>query len=428
MIWTTTPWTLPANVAATVKPDAEYVWVELDGERHVVAKERCEAVFGAGANVVGSVRGVGARGASLHDRLRRPRCAGRDCAPRRGRRRHRARRGHGHRPHRARLRRRGLRDRPAGGAPRARAGRRGGHLRPGLRRARRARRARGARHRRRAPRAGRLAAPPGAPRAPLPALLALRHEADLPRRRRVVHPLRRDPPADDRRQRDGRVEAGALRQAHGGLAAQHGRLVHLAQALLGPAAAVLVLRGRPHERHRLAGGAARARDRRARGAAGAAPPVDRPGHDRLRRVRRRGHARARGGRLLARRGHRPVLDARLRRESYEPEGFAAGAGVGLTKADLPDHAYWEKWFPADWISEMREQIRLWFYSQLFMSVTLVGQAPYRSVLGYEKLHDEHGRAMHKSWGNAILARRGSREDGRRRDAAGCSPARTRART
>ena len=89
------------------------------------------------------------------------------------------------------------------------------------------------------------------------------------------------------------------------------------------------------------------------------------------------------------------------RDTYEPEGFAAGAGVGLTKADLPDHAYWEKWFPADWISEMREQIRLWFYSQLFMSVALVGRAPYQRVLGYEKLHDEHGRAMHKSWGNAI---------------------------
>jgi isoleucyl-tRNA synthetase len=89
------------------------------------------------------------------------------------------------------------------------------------------------------------------------------------------------------------------------------------------------------------------------------------------------------------------------RDTYEPEGYAAGAGVGLTKADLPDHAYWEKWFPADWISEMREQIRLWFYSQLFMSVALVGQAPYKRVLGYEKLHDEHGRAMHKSWGNAI---------------------------
>ena len=56
-----------------------------------------------------------------------------------------------------------------------------------------------------------------------------------------------------------------------------------------------------------------------------------------------------------------------------PEGYARGAGVGLTRADLPDHAYWEKWFPADWVSEMREQIRLWFYSQLFMSVVLDGQ-------------------------------------------------------
>jgi hypothetical protein len=67
-----------------------------------------------------------------------------------------------------------------------------------------------------------------------------------------------------------------------------------------------------------------------------------------------------------------------------PEGYATGAAKGLTHADLPDHAYWEQWFPADWVSEMREQIRLWFYSQLFMSVALVGKAPYRRVLGYEK--------------------------------------------
>ncbi len=89
------------------------------------------------------------------------------------------------------------------------------------------------------------------------------------------------------------------------------------------------------------------------------------------------------------------------RDTVEPEGYARGAGVGLTRADLPDHEYWEKWFPADWVSEMREQIRLWFYSQLFMSVVLVGKAPYKKVLGYEKVHDETGRPMHKSWGNAI---------------------------
>jgi len=85
------------------------------------------------------------------------------------------------------------------------------------------------------------------------------------------------------------------------------------------------------------------------------------------------------------------------------EGYATGAAKGLTRADLPDHAYWEKWFPADWVSEMREQIRLWFYSQFFMSVVLVGRSPYERVLGYEKMLDEKGREMHGSWGNMIKA-------------------------
>ena len=85
------------------------------------------------------------------------------------------------------------------------------------------------------------------------------------------------------------------------------------------------------------------------------------------------------------------------------EGYATGAAQGLTRADLPDHAYWEEWFPADWVSEMREQIRLWFYSQLFMSVALTGRAPFRKVLGYEKMLDESGREMHSSWGNTIDA-------------------------
>ena len=103
-------------------------------------------------------------------------------------------------------------------------------------------------------------------------------------------------------------------------------------------------------------------------------------------------------------GNRAALDARL---GARP--VCAGADTrparprGLTGADLPDHAYWEQWFPADWISEMREQIRLWFYSQFFMAVTLVGVSPYRRVLTYEKLLDETGREMHRSWGNSIDA-------------------------
>ncbi len=88
---------------------------------------------------------------------------------------------------------------------------------------------------------------------------------------------------------------------------------------------------------------------------------------------------------------------------YVPEGYATGAAKGLTTADLPDNATWEQWFPADWVSEMREQIRLWFYSQLLMSVALTGRAPFKKVLGYEKMLDEHGKEMHGSWGNMIDA-------------------------
>ncbi|MGN6378102.1 MAG: isoleucine--tRNA ligase [Gaiellales bacterium] len=88
-------------------------------------------------------------------------------------------------------------------------------------------------------------------------------------------------------------------------------------------------------------------------------------------------------------------------DTFVEGGYAEGAGIGVTRADLPDHAYWQQWYPADWISEMREQIRLWFYSQLFMGVVLDGTSPYRRVLSYEKVNDETGRPMHKSWGNAI---------------------------
>jgi isoleucyl-tRNA synthetase len=92
-----------------------------------------------------------------------------------------------------------------------------------------------------------------------------------------------------------------------------------------------------------------------------------------------------------------------RNPEWKPGGYATGAAAGLTGADLPDHAYWEKWFPADWVSESREQIRLWFYSMSFMAVTLEGRSPYERVLAYERVRDETGKEMHKSTGNAIEA-------------------------
>lgn len=42
VIWTTTPWTIPANVAISLHPDFTYVIAEVDGEKWVVAKELLE--------------------------------------------------------------------------------------------------------------------------------------------------------------------------------------------------------------------------------------------------------------------------------------------------------------------------------------------------------------------------------------------------
>ena len=44
VIWTTTPWTMPANVAVALHPDIEYAWVECEGEVLFLAKELLEQV------------------------------------------------------------------------------------------------------------------------------------------------------------------------------------------------------------------------------------------------------------------------------------------------------------------------------------------------------------------------------------------------
>jgi isoleucyl-tRNA synthetase len=67
-----------------------------------------------------------------------------------------------------------------------------------------------------------------------------------------------------------------------------------------------------------------------------------------------------------------------------------------------DPAYWETWFPADFITEsFPGQFRNWFYSLLAMSTVLRREPPFRTIFGYATLFGEDGRPMHKSWGNAI---------------------------
>ena len=57
LTWTTTPWTLPANVALAVAPDADYVEVELDGERLILAKARVEPALAREFQVVREFKG-----------------------------------------------------------------------------------------------------------------------------------------------------------------------------------------------------------------------------------------------------------------------------------------------------------------------------------------------------------------------------------
>lgn len=57
---------------------------------------------------------------------------------------------------------------------------------------------------------------------------------------------------------------------------------------------------------------------------------------------------------------------------------------------------WEKSYPADWVTEMREQVRLWFYSMLFMSVVLEDKAPYKRVLSYNAVVAEDGSKFSKT--------------------------------
>ncbi|VAW33876.1 Isoleucyl-tRNA synthetase, partial [hydrothermal vent metagenome] len=62
----------------------------------------------------------------------------------------------------------------------------------------------------------------------------------------------------------------------------------------------------------------------------------------------------------------------------------------------------QKWYPADWISEsFPGQFRNWFYSLLAQSTVLGDEPPFLNLFGYSTMLAEDGREMHKSWGNSI---------------------------
>ena len=244
--------------------------------------------------------------------------------------------------------------------------------------------------------------------APLPDLLALQDAAPLPRRRRLVHRRRRDLRARSCSTRTRRVEwtPSLLLEADGRLAAQHGRLEHLAQALLRPAAAVLPVRVRPAERRSARAPSSRSARRQAstscRSSTG--PWIDEVPIT-LRGVRRGGAAHPRGRRRLARRRHRPVLDARLGepgvgRARLRDRGCAGAVRRGPARSRRTGRVVSR---PTG-SPRAGEQIRLWFYSHA-LHVRDARRAGRRTsgCSPTRRVRDETGREMHKSTGNAIEA-------------------------
>ena len=61
----------------------------------------------------------------------------------------------------------------------------------------------------------------------------------------------------------------------------------------------------------------------------------------------------------------------------------------------------EQQFPADFISEAVDQTRGWFYSLMAESTLLFDKAPYKNVIVLGHVQDENGQKMSKSKGNAV---------------------------
>jgi len=70
---------------------------------------------------------------------------------------------------------------------------------------------------------------------------------------------------------------------------------------------------------------------------------------------------------------------------------------------LTNREYWQQWFPADFVTEsFPGQFRNWFYSMLVMSTVLENKTPFKTLFGYALLFGEDGTPMHKSKGNLVV--------------------------
>ncbi len=80
----------------------------------------------------------------------------------------------------------------------------------------------------------------------------------------------------------------------------------------------------------------------------------------------------------------------------------AGIVPFSTMKYFSDRDFWQKWFPSEFVCEsFPGQFKNWFYSLIVMSTVLEEVAPVKTIFGYATVVDEKGEEMHKSKGNVI---------------------------
>ncbi len=111
--------------------------------------------------------------------------------------------------------------------------------------------------------------------------------------------------------------------------------------------------------------------------------------------------------------HRPFIDAvtikcphcgkQMRRVSEVIDCWFDSGAMPFAQWHYPfeNKDIFEKTFPADFISEAVDQTRGWFYSLLAESTLLFDKAPYKNVIVLGHVQDENGQKMSKSKGNAV---------------------------
>lgn len=112
--------------------------------------------------------------------------------------------------------------------------------------------------------------------------------------------------------------------------------------------------------------------------------------------------------------HRPWIDSvRIRCDKCgKPVGRIPDVGNPWLDAGIipystlnyrQDREYWAQWVPADFATEcFPGQFRNWFYSLLAMSTMMENIPPFKTLLGHALVRDSEGREMHKSAGNALV--------------------------